>query len=77
MSGLIWHFIPHSVVNCRYSLYSPGKFVCVKKWVEKKDNKLLKINMIENDSISVILLFPYRCRFSLSFMAKKQQKRPW
>ncbi|EIP60176.1 hypothetical protein ECEC1738_2840 [Escherichia coli EC1738] len=28
---MIWHFIPHSVVNCRYSLYSPGKFVCVKK----------------------------------------------
>lgn len=32
--------------------------------------------MIENDSISVILLFPYRCRFSLSFMAKTAKEAP-
>ncbi|EHV12460.1 hypothetical protein ECDEC4D_1211 [Escherichia coli DEC4D] len=32
--------------------------------------------MIENDSISVILLFPYRCRFSLSFMAKNSKRGP-
>ncbi|EEV9043308.1 hypothetical protein BB552_14955 [Escherichia coli] len=30
--------------------------------------------MIENDSISVILLSPYRCRFSLSFIGKKTAK---